>query len=77
MGHIMYIIEKEYFVIHDGNNILMYGKRGGQFVTALVTHAEFDTEAELQAYIIEHELVVPSEPEITLDPQPEAPPYEE
>jgi hypothetical protein len=54
-------INKQWFVIYDGANIIQSGDRTGLAIYSNSDYAEFDTEQELLEYIAEHGLVYPEE----------------
>ena len=50
-------ISKRYYVIYDGSNVIMSGCSDGMAVYANAEYAEFDTEAEMNQYIAENDLI--------------------
>ena len=58
------IIRNKWYIIVDGKNIINYGNGSGFRVdSGIHAAAEFDTEAEMLAYITDNELICPQEVE--------------
>lgn len=57
----MNTIQKQWYVIYDGKNIVDSGNSTGKTIFPGVAYAEFDTEAEMLQFITDNELITPEE----------------
>ena len=52
------MISKRFYVVYDGDKVIMSGCSDGMAVYVNADYAEFDSEAEMLQYIENHDLVV-------------------